>query len=170
MDTGVTIVVVYATLTEVAYREGVDVGMNRVAPPRASTDDEDLQEYRQGLAEAEQKSQIEFDKTVLTLSGGALGVSFAFIKQFVGPGRGEDLLFMLAAWMCWVLSVSSVLLSHFLSTRALRRAIAQVDAGTIRNQRPGGFDDRLLVILNIASGVLFLAGLVFAGFFVYTNL
>ena len=146
--------------------------MNKVAPPRAHPDDKELQEYRQGLVEAEQKSQVEFDKTVLTLSGGALGVSFAFIKQFVGPGPGgaDNLGLMLVAWMCWVFSVTAVLVSHFLSTSALRGAIDQVDAGTIRSQRPGGMYDRLLVPLNIASGVLFVAGLLLAGFFVHCNL
>ncbi|WP_134984071.1 hypothetical protein [Xanthomonas axonopodis] len=41
-------------------------------------------EYRQWLVVAEQKAQEDYDKTVLTLSGGALGISFAFVKDIVG--------------------------------------------------------------------------------------
>lgn len=35
-----------------------------------------LQDYRKLLLTAEQQAQANFDKTVLSLSGGALGVSF----------------------------------------------------------------------------------------------
>ena len=41
-----------------------------------------LQEYRATLLVAEQKAPGQFDKTVLTLSGGALGVSFALSSFF----------------------------------------------------------------------------------------
>jgi len=42
---------------------------------------ENLQEYRKHLVAAEQQVQADFDKTVLSLSGGALGISFAFVKN-----------------------------------------------------------------------------------------
>ena len=43
-----------------------------------------LQKYRDFLIAAEQKSQEDYDKTVIALSGGALGISFAFATDIVG--------------------------------------------------------------------------------------
>ena len=52
--------------------------------------DKTLQEYRAHLVSAAQKAQEDFDKTLLALSGGALGVSFAFVKDIVGDGSVHD--------------------------------------------------------------------------------
>ena len=41
-------------------------------------------EYRKDLIALEQRAQEAYDTTLLTLSGGALGVSFAFVKDFLG--------------------------------------------------------------------------------------
>ncbi len=64
-------------------------------------------DYRHQLVILEQQSQTNFDKTLLTLAGGALGVSFAFVKDFLG-GRPPTLaVLLLVAWLCWVLSLAS---------------------------------------------------------------
>ncbi|MDD5774068.1 MAG: hypothetical protein PHX78_11450 [bacterium] len=87
----------------------------------------ELREYRNHLVAAEQKAQEDFDKTVLSLSGGALGISFAFIKDIVGAGPFEKLFFLLFSWISWSSSIIIVLLSFFFSHLALRQAINQVD-------------------------------------------
>lgn len=128
---------------------------------------EQLAEYRKWLVAAEQKSQEDFDKTVLSLSGGGLGISFVFLKDVIGPNPIVNSTFLLAAWIAWALSTFSVLSSYYLSHLALRRAISQVDLGTIYKQPPGGAFARWTAILNALGAVLFLAGVcsitVFAG-------
>ena len=93
-------------------------------------------EYRGLLTQTEQKSQAEFDKGVLALSGGALGLSFAFLKNIVGAGEIIHAGFLLAAWIMWAASSASVLISFFVSTLALRKAIGQLD------QAPSGWNDQ----------------------------
>lgn len=126
-----------------------------------------MAEYRKWLVAAEQKSQEDFDKTVLSLSGGALGISFVFLKDVVGPQPIVLSGFLLAAWLTWAFSTFSVLTSFYLSHLALRRAIGQVDDGTIHKQTPGGAFACLTAILNATGAVLFLVGVccitVFAG-------
>ena len=61
----------------------------------------EMAKYREWLVVAEQKSQENFDKTVLTLSGGALGISFAFLKDIVGPQPIILSVFLLTAWFAW---------------------------------------------------------------------
>ena len=128
---------------------------------------EHLADYRKWLVAAEQKSQEDFDKTILSLSGGALGISFVFLKDVIGPLPILQSGFLLAAWLAWAFSTFSVLTSYYLSHLALRRAISQVDDGTIYMQPPGGVFARWTAILNATGAVLFLVGVccitVFAG-------
>ncbi len=130
-------------------------------------DSDRLSDYRKWLVSAEQKSQEDFDKTVLSLSGGALGISFVFLKDVIGPQPIVLSGFLLAAWLAWAFSTFSVLTSYYLSHLALRRAISQVDDGTIFKQPPGGVFACLTAMLNATGAVLFLVGVccitVFAG-------
>ena len=130
----------------------------------------DLREYRQWLVAAEQKGQADFDKTVLTLSGGALGISFAFVKDIIGPGQITQPLILLAAWICWALSCFAVLASFHYSNLAVRRAIEQCDSGKIHCEPPGGYYTKITKFLNASGGVLFFGGVFLMALFVYFNL
>ena len=126
--------------------------------------------YRDFLIECERQSQSDFDSAVTALSGGALGVSFAFVDSFL-DGQTPKLLWCLAiAWTLWVSSLTLVLTSHYLSALALRRAIGQCDDGTIYSGRPGGRLDWAVELLNPSAGIAFVLGVLFAGAFVLTNL
>lgn len=131
--------------------------------------DEHLIQYRAYLVQAAQKAQDDFDKAVLSLSGGALGISFAFIKDVVGPGPFKSSSYLVFAWLCWGMSIIFVLTSYFVSALALRRSIEQVDRETIRQERPGGTFDRITGACNIGGGVLFFFGVVLIAYFVWRN-
>jgi hypothetical protein len=132
--------------------------------------DDELSQYRQHLILAEQKAIEDYDKTVLTLSGGAIGVSFAFVTDVVGSGPFAFPLGLFLAWLAWGLSVTIVLASLFASHLALRTAIQQVDSGTIYLRRPGGPYALITNICNVSGGLLFLVGVLLMGLFVYCNL
>jgi len=132
--------------------------------------DKRLSEYRTSLVSVEQKAQEEFDKTILALSGGGLGISFAFVKDIVGPQPLAHSWLLLASWTMWALSVASVLFSFFTSNLALRKAIKQVDTDTIYEERVGGGFDTITIILNGLGGVLFFTGLILQVIFVGFNL
>jgi len=133
-------------------------------------EDEVLSEYRQALLPAEQKAQEDFDKTVVSLSGGALGVSFAFVKDFLGDRAPTSLWLLEVAWVAWGLSVTAILVSYFTSRFALRRAIQQVDDRSILHQPPGGKFTFWTHVLNGCGGLLFLVGVAAIGVFVFKNL
>jgi hypothetical protein len=127
-----------------------------------------LSSYRQHLVLAEQKAQDDYDKTVLSLSGGALGVSFAFVDKFIkGAIVRPDLL--VAGWTSWAISLALVLVSFYVSRIALHKAIDQTDRAEIRSARPGGFASLVLHGCNSGSGISFLAGLVLVLRFVWLN-
>jgi hypothetical protein len=120
--------------------------------------DDDLTSYRQYLVAAEQKSQEDFDKTILALSGGALGISFTFLKDVIASDPISHPWLLLSSWGAWGLSTFAVLFSFYLSHLALRKAIAQVDNGSIRKSKVGGWFASATACLNAAGAVLFLAG------------
>jgi hypothetical protein len=130
----------------------------------------DLSEYRQHLVEAEQKAQEDYDKTVLALSGGALGVSFAFVEKFIGKGPAIRPGLLVFAWISWGISVALVLISFYLSHLALGKAIKQIDQGEIHDTRPGGVASLVLPGCNCGSGGFFLVGVALIIVFVWLNM
>jgi hypothetical protein len=129
-----------------------------------------LPEYRKFLVAAEQKSQEDFDKTVLALSGGALGISFAFLKDVIGSNPISNPALLVSSWLAWAFSTFAVLASYYLSHMALRAAIAQVDQGTIYKQRPGGALSLWTAGLNASGAILFLVGVCCITLFAGSNL
>jgi hypothetical protein len=124
-------------------------------------------EHRKHLVTADQKSQEDFDKTVLSLSGGALGISFVFLKDVIGPNpiHSPELLF--AAWGA---STFCVLLSYYLSHLAIRATIRQIDQDTLHVENSGGIYSITTATLNVAGAVLFLVGVVTITLFANSNL
>ena len=129
-----------------------------------------LEQYRATLIDAEQKAEDDFDKTVLTLSGGSLGITFAFIKDIIGNKPVVDSALIFYAWLAWGVSISAVLLSYYFSGLALRKAIRQVDNGKIYKTQPGGWYDSATAILSAVSGLSFFTGVVLAALFAHLNL
>ena len=135
-----------------------------------NNDKEYLEEYRNHLQDIYQKAQEDYDKTVLTLSSGALGISFAFVKDIIGPGPISCSGLLYWSWVCWGVSVACVLFSHLTSSYSIRKSIEQVDKGEAYTQRIGGWYDKVTSVLNHLSGFLFLAGLVLIILFVSKNM
>lgn len=131
---------------------------------------EQVENYRARLFELEQQMQISYDKAVMTLSGGALGVSLTFIRDIADKTALHASGWLLAAWLCWGVSVTCVLFSFFSSSLALRRAARQTDERTIYLEAVGGGWNCATMILNPLAGVLFLFGVVSICVFVGRNI
>lgn len=130
-------------------------------------ENKDMEEYRRLLQDLENKAQDQYDKTVILLSTGALGVSFTFIKDIVDFDSVIVLQFLIGAWISWGLSTAAVLFSFYTSRTALRKAIEALDED---KENDHNTHDRLTTVLNALSGTFFLLGLVFMIVFVKNNL
>ena len=122
---------------------------------------------RRRLLEGRQaKAQDAYDQAVFKLSGGALGLSFVFVRQIAG--ENPRMVWALEwAWGLWIVSLVCVLWSHYSSERAMDRAIGQVDAGC---ESDGGWWDTATGALNAVGGFAFVVGAILAGVFMSTNL
>ncbi len=146
------------------------VSLSDATVPAESEPSEELLAYRAHLVESEKEAQADLDKTTLKLSGGALGISFAFLKNVVGAGPYELAICLPIAWSAWGLSMALVLLSFYASSHSLRQAISQVDEGTIHTEKPGGWYDSATKWLNGLAILFFFVGLSSMLSFVYSNL
>jgi hypothetical protein len=131
---------------------------------------DELGEYRNHLIQASQKSQEDYDKTIVALSGGGLAITMAFLDRFLTLGEAKLLILIVTSWVCWGTSLLVTLWSFYASTRALKRAIDQLDAGRIREERPGGKMSVLTGILNVAGGILFVVGVLLVVIFALFNI
>ena len=136
-----------------------------------------IADYRNLLQETEQEMQSSYDKAVMALSGGALGISMTFFKDFVAtkvtPSQPvEGVCWLFIAWICWGVSTTAVLFSLFTSASAMRKTIEQTDNKMIyyKDESLGGWQDKLTRLLNPVAGFLFLFGVVAYALFVKFNL
>ncbi|MCX6000202.1 MAG: hypothetical protein NTU41_11635 [Chloroflexi bacterium] len=76
---------------------------------------------RASLVNAELEQSRQFDKYVLAMAGGAFGLSLAFIRDVVPAFKAGTVLFLVASWSTFGVSILSTLISLLASQSALRR-------------------------------------------------
>lgn len=76
---------------------------------------------RRILIDLEKESSRSFDKAMLTLSAGALGLSITFIRQISPSPLPGTFGFLKVAWICFALSILTTLISFLLSQSAIRK-------------------------------------------------
>ena len=102
-----------------------DSNRRRLTRPAPDVDSTYLNDYRRQLSEVAQDASRDFDRTVLTLAGGSLVLSVAFVgdlvpdPEFVGVLQG--------AWACFGAALLAILISYLTSQHGLQKQIADVD-------------------------------------------
>jgi len=129
-----------------------------------------LEKYREWLVKAEHQASQDFDKAILTLAGGALGLSLVFVDptKLVGPLRASWLLGL--SWLSLAVSLLASLSSLLTSRRALRISIEQLDSERLAREAPGGKWATYTERLNVAAACLLFAGVIFLVTFGWLNM
>jgi hypothetical protein len=103
-----------------------------------------------------------FDKYVLTLSGGAFGISLIFIKDIVKTPQPIALSLLIAAWVLFGVSITFTLVSFLLSQEACKMQIEINRAILLENDKtkiPINVYGVITSVLNWLSGSVFIAGI-----------
>ena len=111
-------------------------------------------------ASGEQEAQQTYDKVILMLSGGALGLSVVAVKDYLLLRGGAGVMLIVLAMLCWALSVSCILVS-FLSTRRTFSGGVRREDSKRRTAHSQGGVDRVVSGFRIGAGALFFWGVVF---------
>jgi hypothetical protein len=120
--------------------------------------------YRQWLAEAHQKSSDAYDKAVMTLAGGALGISLVFVRDYAPHPVHKWTLGI--SWSLLGLSLLLILVSFLASKAEIRRLIQAMDEG--KEELPHGI--WVTRFLNYTAGTSFIVGVGFLVSFALVNL
>jgi hypothetical protein len=123
-------------------------------------------EYRQWLVEAHHTASRDFDKAVMALAGGALGVSIAFVRD-VAP-HPQHVWALGVSWTLFGLSLLLIFVSLLTSQSALLHGIKRVDRPPEEAVRD--VFGVLTTVLNWSAGGTFIAGVGFLVGFVLYNL
>lgn len=128
--------------------------------------------FKEHNDEMGQLSQSNWDKYVLSLSSGGLGISLIVLKEVSGPS-GLCMWMLLVAWGGWALSILLSLLSFVTSTMNFRRISKEISEMKWEDAPKGFFEkitksfwDKWTGVFNWVSLITFIAGLIF--FFLFT--
>lgn len=72
-------------------------------------------EERKLLIELQHQASQDFDKTIIALSGGALGLSFTFIRQIVPQANPDTIGLLPISWISLIAALMFILTSLFTS-------------------------------------------------------
>jgi hypothetical protein len=114
---------------------------------------------------------VQFDKSVLYIASGALGVSFGFIEKII-PSLADaaNKTYLIVSWYCFAGVIFLSLVAHFISMMAIRWAIVNDDADAFIYNKISRNWNYLIRILNIVMITGLLLGIILLIKFVNINL
>lgn len=132
---------------------------------------EDYLQERKLLLNAKFQGSLLFDKAILTLAAGALGLSLTFIRQ-ISPVITEGTVWMIIfAWICFIVSLLSTLISILTSRSA---CVTQIEILEIEDEEKQDMQKNTFTavtqFLNIVSIIFFIAGVILLTVFSIRNL
>ena len=129
---------------------------------------------RESYNNAELEVSGRYDRWILTLSGGALGLSITFIEKIAKNPTPETLLWLKLSWGCLVISLLSALLSLVTSQSAIRENRRELDLAYSEGRDPkldfSRWFSAFTNILNWGSLLLFIIGVIFLCVFSFNNI
>lgn len=118
---------------------------------------------------ADHQASLNYDKAVMTLAGGALGISITFLKDIVPSPLPDTKILLYISWISLAISLASILISYLFSMESLRKAMRQVDDETIYTKKPGGLSASLTACLRVLASISFLVGIIGFVWFALSN-
>lgn len=143
---------------------GIAQSMHRPVPfvgcQTMSADQADRVVYRQWLVETYASMSQAFDKAIMTLAGGALGISITFVHDLAPKPTHET--WLATSWGCFAAALLVILASFIASQRAILRMIGSLD----RDEEPAR--GQLTTVLNaVSAGALILGVICLVRFALY---
>ena len=138
---------------------------------------------RTALVNASLEQHRLFDKAILTLSSGALGLSLTFIRQIIPEeAQPKNIYSLVIAWVLLALSILFTVISFLTSGKACARQIEILENSFFHSEKNSdsktnrdeiviqNYYSRLTSWLNILSIICFILGVFFLATFSICNL
>ena len=139
--------------------------------------DDDTENYlkeRKLLIDAQQQSCQQFDKAILTLSSGGLGVSIIFLRDILPLEQITNYYFLIGSWILFTISILSTLISFLTSQYAYSKQLSLINAYFLnKDSNAPDKKNRFSQItgkLNISAAVFFILAVICTIMFVSINI
>ena len=138
---------------------------------------ENVEFYNQFLGKCSEniKSNVlQFDKSILTLSSAALGLSFILIGKSVFP-VGEVIVrnFLICSWVLFAVAIAFTVLSYFFANKGITRSCNYAEKYYLKGEKKyrnkKSIHDKIAGFLTWTSGFIFLAAVGFLLCFAIIN-
>jgi TRAP-type C4-dicarboxylate transport system permease small subunit len=124
-----------------------------------------VSDYRDHLVGAHHTASQDFDKAIMTLSGGALGLSITFVHD-IAPHPTNKILLSLA-WLLFSISLLLILVSFLSSQAAVLAMIKTLDEPKSPSKKVSAF---VTACLNWAAAATLVSGVLCLVLFALYNL
>ncbi|MBC3879350.1 hypothetical protein H8K38_16190 [Undibacterium sp. FT79W] len=139
---------------------------------------EDIQklfkDFKTEIEKRQVSSSENFDKSILTYSSWALGVSIAFLKDFIPITVANFSCLLYQSWILFAFSIAATTISFLLSYKGLELSLSYAEKYFLDENHDylnkDNIYNKIVKKLNWASGVAFIFGLIFTLIFVMSNL
>ncbi|MDX8497468.1 hypothetical protein RFM99_03470 [Mesorhizobium sp. VK4C] len=132
---------------------------------------EHLLKHRAAMVELRSDQLTTLDKSILSVSSGALGISIVFMEKIGGGSAGVSG-YLLASWICFGAAISANITSYFTGAEDAQREMDKLDRCVIHSTayESGGNPFRgLTQTLNVVALVLFILGVISLALHAYTS-
>lgn len=129
--------------------------------------EEDNKAYLEQLNKAYFESSSQFDKQVLFVASGALGISLAFVKEIVKLDTSVHKYILLLSWIFFGIVILISIISHYTSLKSINSKIENINI--IGDKESKKFDN-YTKLFNILMIVFLALGLIFLNIFIGINI
>ena len=129
-----------------------------------------LSKYREKIVDTLIAIEWEYEKMIVYLSGGSIGISFTFLTDLYDilfKKENPDFSILYISWFLSFLSLAIILINHRFDIKAYEKTIDQIDRNVIYQEKPGGNYTRIVHCLNFVSGITCLLGIGFLITFIF---
>ncbi|MFO0477636.1 MAG: hypothetical protein ACK50L_02480 [Bacteroidota bacterium] len=108
-------------------------------------------------------SSEQFDKAILFVSSGILGISITFIEKIVLLSSSQHNWLLLLSWLLEATTIALFTINHYVSVQSFNKAIKNAYNET-------GIESKSIKYLNLASIITLILGLILLIIFIFINI
>lgn len=127
---------------------------------------EEDKEYWNQLFQTYKESATLFEKNLLYITSGALGVSFTFLSDIVNLESAKYFWLLIFAWSLFTIVIFISLIAHYLSMKSLNHEMKHF----LEKSKPNNNFNKLVKKLNLSMIFGLFFGLIFLVLFITINL
>ncbi len=139
--------------------------------------DDDTENYlkeRKLLIDAQQQSCQQFDKAILTLSSGGLGVSIVFLRDILPLEQIANYCFLIGSWILFTISITCTLVSFLTSHCAYDEQLELINRYFLNKESDAPAKKnkfaQITEGLNVSAAVFFILAVISTIMFVSINI